>query len=168
MSRPITIKPHLTPEALDAHFASAEGVLRNHLLVIRLARQGRHSAEICEITGFCRDWLFEIIRRYNASGLKGLGDPRKYNKGRPKKVSAELESELKSALLGQAPDGGPWTSRKVANWLEERLGEPVSMNHAWRTLTRLGFSLQRPRPRHAAAEQAEQEDFKRRGLQGRD
>jgi len=48
-----------------------------------------------------------------------------------------------------------WTARKVAHWVQAHTGQSMAEVTAWTYLRRLGFSLQRPRPRHtrAASEQ---------------
>ncbi|HEY0170080.1 MAG TPA: winged helix-turn-helix domain-containing protein, partial [Pyrinomonadaceae bacterium] len=77
-------------------------------------------------------------------------------------VDAALGRELDKALRSEAPDGGLWTGPKVAAWITERSGRAVHVTTGWRTLKRLGFSLQMPRPANRRrASEAEQTEFKK-------
>ena len=68
--------------------------------------------------------------------------------------AAGLEA-LSEVLEGAPPDGGLWSGRKVAAWMSARLGRPVDPKLGLTYLHRLGYRLQRPRPRHAKAADAE-------------
>lgn len=78
-------------------------------------------------------------------------------------LSPALRDVLDEALAGPAPDGGLWTSPKVAAWLAERLGRPVARQRAWDAMRRLGYTLQQPRPAATTADPAAQETFKKGG-----
>jgi transposase len=64
---------------------------------------------------------------------------------------------LETALLSPPADGGLWTSPKVAAWISEVLGRPVSAVTGWKYLKRLGFTLQTPRLQHQAAASGEEQ-----------
>lgn len=66
-----------------------------------------------------------LVWRYNTRGAAGLRDERHQNPGHPPLLHPEQEAELEQALEGPAPDGGLWTSPKVAAWISERTGRPV-------------------------------------------
>ena len=51
------------------------------------------------------------------------------------------------ALQGRPADGGLWTGPKVARYARDHWGVSVCPQTGWEWLTRLGFSLQVPRPR---------------------
>jgi transposase len=83
-------------------------------------------------------------------------------------LNEEGQEELLSLLMGPAPDGGLWNSTKVAKWMSEKLGRPVSFQRGWDYLQRLGLSPKRPRPRHVEADAEAQAAFKKnpRGARG--
>jgi transposase len=59
---------------------------------------------------------------------------------------------LRVRLADPPPDGGLWTSGKVARWMAGALGrEAVSAQRGWEALRRIGWSIQKPRPRHPKA-----------------
>ena len=60
-----------------------------------------------------------------------------------------------------ALDGGLWNGRKVADWLSEKMGFPVSRQRGWQYLQQIGFRLKTPRPSHTDS------DFSQQLLQGK-
>jgi transposase len=101
-----------------------------------------------------------VARRYNAVGAAGIGDRRHANRGGPRLLTPEQEAALDQALSGAAPGGGRWTARKVADWIEERIGRSVAEETGWRYLRRLDWRWYRPRPQHAKADVAAQAAFR--------
>ena len=102
------------------------------------------------------------VRRYNAMGPEAL---REHRGGALSSVlNAAGREALKEALVGQTPPGGGlWTGQKVADWIEARTGIQVSDQTGLNYLHALGFSPQRPRPRHPQADPEAQEAFKKGG-----
>jgi transposase len=49
----------------------------------------------------------------------------------------------------------------VAMWMSQTLGRPVSTQRGWEWMRRLGFTLQRPRPRETRANPEAQAAFKK-------
>lgn len=91
-----------------------------------------------------------------------VGDMRRNNPGVKALLSREQQLELRQALQGEAPDGGLWNSRKVAQWIENNTGKKkIYVQRGWEYLKKLGFSLKRPRPRHEKASAEQQEAFKK-------
>ena len=70
---------------------------------------------------------------------------------------------LRERLKQSPEDGGVWTSKKVAAVIATELGlAKVAEQRGWEALRALGWTIQRPRPRHArAASLEEQEDYKK-------
>jgi transposase len=107
--------------------------------------------------------MTNLARRYNDLGPEGVSDQRgEVNCGVKPTLSVKQAQALDTALRGPAPDGGLWTSPKVAAWIEKKTGKAVHSTTAWRAMKAAGFSLQMPRPRHAqAATDQEQAAFKK-------
>jgi len=141
----------------------ADAVEKIHWLLIMQLSQGRAQtiAEAAQRCGLEHSWACRIVKRYNELGAEGLKDRRKGNGSRGL-LSPEHKVELIKALKGEAPDGGLWTSPKVALWIGERLGRIVRAGSAWSILRQLGLRTKVPRPRHQkGASQAEQRAFKK-------
>jgi transposase len=157
------VEPHLSLEAVKARYREAKGGLeKTHWQVLRMAMEKKSAAEIARTVDFTRVWVFLLVGRYNREGPSGLEDFRRRNQGRPSLLTAEQVDELRQALGSKPPDGGLWNSTKVAAWMEAALGRPVKPQRAWDYMMRAGFTLQRPRPRHAEADLQAQEDFKKK------
>jgi transposase len=134
-----------------------------HWLLIMQLSQGQ-AETIAQAAGRCgldHSWACRVVKRYNELGPEGLKDRRKGN-GSQGLLSPEDKSELIKAMKGEAPDGGLWTSPKVALWIGKRLGRIVRAGSAWSILRQLGLRTKVPRPRHQkGAGQAEQAAFKK-------
>ena len=88
------------------------------------------------------------------------GAQRHANPGAQLLLSPALQAALDQALDGPAPDGGLWTSAKVAAWISAQLHRPVHVTRGWEWLQRLGRRPRVPRPRHAKADPTEPAAFK--------
>ncbi len=90
-------------------------------------------------------WVRELARRYNRSGIEGLGDRRQNNPGREPLLDEVQIAQLLQAIQGPAPDGGLWNGRKVADWMSEVLGQKVSPQRGWQYLKAMEDRLRIPR-----------------------
>ncbi|EYD77511.1 hypothetical protein Rumeso_00936 [Rubellimicrobium mesophilum DSM 19309] len=70
---------------------------------------------------------------------------------------------LRERLTSPPDDGGVWTAKKVAAVMAAELGlAKVAEQRGWEALRAIGWTIQRPRPRHARAAGAEaQAEFKK-------
>lgn len=124
--------------------------------------QGKHSEEVAAVTGYSRNWIYELVRSYNRLGAEALGDLRRYNRGALPKLDDVQQALLLPAIRGTAPDGGLWNGRKVADYLSELLGTPVSRQQGWKYLKQMELRLRVPRPQHQETDLAEQEAWKKK------
>ena len=143
-------------EVREAYRGERNSVRRSHLQVIWLLLSGDPVAEVARVSGFTERWIAKLIDRWNADGLGGLGDRRRGNDGAKPLLDAAGMGALAAALEAAPADGGLWSGRQVAAWMSAYLGRPVSPKRGLDYLHRLGFTLQRPRPRHAKAAGAEE------------
>jgi len=81
-------------------------------------------------------------------------------------ITPELLAQPKERLRDPPPDGGLWTSAKVATWMAAQLGlEKLAPQRGWEALQAIGWSIQSPRPRHPKSATPEQEAaFKKSSL----
>jgi transposase len=149
---------HLSPAELGQRYRAARSpVERSHLQIVWLLSQGRGEREVAQVTGYGRRWVAEVVRRYDEEGPDGLGDRRRGNAGARPLLGAGDEAALRAALAEPPADGGLWTGPKVAAWMGVRLGRRVWPQRGWDYLKKLGYSAQRPRPRHAKAASPEEQ-----------
>lgn len=165
MPRPLSVTPHLSVEELARRYRQArDPVARSHYQMVWLLAQGQSSAQVAAATGYCQEWIREVLRRYNRGGSEALGDQRQANAGQAPLLDDALCEALSTALRGPAPDGGVWTGLKATRWISTQLGRPVGKVQGWRWLRRLGWTPQQPRPRHAKGDITAQEAFKKTSL----
>jgi transposase len=163
MASRIELKPHLTTAELRKRYRSCikpQEKARWHALY--LIATGVVAAEAARRVGRASSWITTLARRYNRDGATAVARQPSGKLSHRATVDAELGKELDKALRSEAPDGGLWTGPKVAAWITARSGRAVHVTTGWRTLKRLGFSLQTPRPanRRRACE-GEQAEFKK-------
>lgn len=167
MPKKIKLEPHLSAEELEDRYRGArDPVERSHYQIVWLIARGRATTEVMEATGYGRGWIQRLSRRYNEGGPEALGDRRHRNPGARDRalLDREQREELSEALKESPPDGGVWSSRKVAEWIEQRTGRrrgTVRAQRGWEYLKKLDLSLRVPRPRHRKADPREQEAFKK-------
>jgi len=144
-------------------------VERSHHQIAWLLAEGKSAREAAEAVGYSERWVREVARRYREGGAEGLGDRRHRNPGGAERalLSPEQQEELGEALKASPPDGGLWSSRKVAEWIGRKTGRRgVRAQRGWEYLRKLGHTPQVPRPANADADPEEQEAFKKSSPKG--
>jgi len=91
------------------------------------------------------------------------GCQRAKNTGARPLLSQEDEAALRDALAEPPTDGGLGTGPKVAAWMTRRLGRKAWPQRGWDYLQKLGYRSPVPRPRHAKAASAEEQEAFKRG-----
>src|SRR5215217_6924279 len=166
------VADHLSVSALEPQYRSCTDVTAaRHVQTIWLLAKGHHIAEVAATVSYARRWVERLLARYNAEGLKALGDLRCRIGKSPSVLKPDLLDKLKPRLrepppdggLWSSPDGGLWSSRKVAAWMAGERGlAAVLPQRGWEALKAIGWSVQKPRPRHpASATPEEREAFKK-------
>jgi transposase len=156
---------HLSVADLEAGYEACEDVTSSrHFQTIFLLAKGHSTKEVAAITSFGQRWVEQLLERYNAFGPSTLGDLRRENGSDATVLKPELLMRLRVRLEEPPPDGGRWTSGKVARWMALDLGlEKLAPQRGWEALKAIGWSIQKPRPRNPkAATQTEQEAFKKK------
>lgn len=158
----IHLVEHMKVEELEGRYRQAkDGVGRSQWQMLWLMGQGQTSEQVAAVTGYSVEWVRAIARRYNEGGPKAIGDGRHRNRGQPLKLNREQQVRLKGILQEAVARGDSWTGKQVADWMSEELGQSVHRQRGWEMLYRLGFTSKTPRPRHAKADEAEQQAFKK-------
>jgi transposase len=152
------VAEHLSVDDLEARYvASRDARAGRHLQTIWLLAKGHTIAQVSEITAFGVRWIEQLLARYNADGPGALGDLRRGNGAAATVLTPPLLAKLRERLADPPPDGGIWSSRKVAAWMAAELGlEQVAAQRGWEALQAVGWSIQAPRPRNPKAASPEQ------------
>ena len=158
------VAQHLSVAELEVRYEACDDVTSSrHFQTIFLLANGHSTREVAEITSFGQRWIEQLLERYNAFGPASLGDLRRDNRGVATVLKPALLERLRVRLSEPPPDGGLWTSAKVARWMADELGlERLGAQRGWEALKAIGWSIQKPRPRNPkAATEAQQEAFKK-------
>lgn len=163
MPKRLTLSPHLTVEELEQSYRTAQSVTeRSHYQILWLLAKGKLSEEVAEVTGYSRSWIYELVRSYNRMGVAALGDLRRHNRGAAPKLDDVQQANLLQAIRGPGLDGGLWNGRKVADYLTEVLGQPVSRQQGWEYLKQMELRLRVPRPQHQDSDGEVQQAWKKK------
>src|SRR3954451_13532034 len=156
------VADHLSVEDLEARLRSArDPTATRHFQVIWLLARGHTIADVAAVTSFGRRWIEQLLARSNAHGPEALGDLRRRNGGVPSVLRPALLERLRARLTQPPPDGGLWSSRKVAAWMASEVGlAAVLPQRGWEALKAIGWAGHKPRP-PASAPPEEREAFKK-------
>jgi transposase InsO family protein len=117
------------------------------LVVAAVKVERRAKAEVARDYGLSRQWVHELIRRFEAEGEEGLEPRSRRPLGSPQRTSVELEDEiieLRKSLAEEGLDAGAHT---IAFHLLERHGTAPAPSTIWRILTLRGFVTPQPQKR---------------------
>src|SRR3954449_9615515 len=158
------VADHLSVDDLEARLRSAQDpTATRHVQVIWLLARGHTIADVAAVTSFVPRWIEQLLARYNTHGPEALGDLRRRNGGVPSVLRPELLERLRARLEAPPPDGGLCSNRTVAAGMAGELGlAAVFPQRGWEALKAIGWTVQKPRPRHPASATPEQrEAFKK-------
>jgi transposase len=154
------VADHLSVSALEQQYRLCTDVTAaRHFQTIWLLAKGHEIAAVSATVSLARRWVERLLARYNAQGPQALGDLRRRNGTSPSILKPDLLEKLKARLLDPPPDGGLWTSPKVATWMASELGlARVAPQRGWEALKAIDWSVQKPRPRHPHAATPEERE----------
>jgi len=151
---------HEVGELKAAYRGCKDAVERRRIQAVWLLASGKSREEVKAVTAYSHSSLVSIISRYNEGGLAGLHDKRHHNSGKSPLLTEAEQQALYTALCSP-PEDGLWSGKRVMAWVKDQLGKDIGLSGSYVYLERLGFSLQRPRPRHAKADAQAQANFKK-------
>src|SRR3990172_5227497 len=117
------------------------------LVVTAVRLEGRSKSEVARDYGLSRQWVHELVRRFDAEGEAGLAPRSRRPRARPKRTSEALQDEmveLRKELWDKGLDAGPHT---IAFHLNKRHGTCPSVATIWRILSRRGLVTPQPQKR---------------------
>jgi transposase len=170
-----TVCEHLSVEKLEERYVGCQNASASrHFQVIWLLARGHTISQVSATTAYGERWIEQLLARYNAEGPEALGDLRRRNGASATILKPGLLDKLRLRLGEPPPDGGLWSSRKVAAWMAGELGlVSVAPQRGWRAGSRvagqseafresglsgaakarqalkaIGWSIRKPRPRN--------------------
>jgi transposase len=156
--------PNTTLQQLEDLYASENKAKPKIRLLCAIHRKRYASIdEIAEITNLKRATVHSILRRFQERGIDGK-DAIKQT-GRPPFLTLKQRKDIVKQLEKgpQENRNGLWSTKEVKEYIKEKYDVEYTTVHIWELLKALGFTLQRPRPRHHKAPDAEElERFKKK------
>ena len=142
--------------------AEKDALRRDRLRAVIRAVEGDDAPTIAQVLGRSRRQVQGWAYAYRDGGIDAIHPPRR--SGKAPRVNGDIARRLKARL-----DAGPTATDKVCTLrgrdvqriLREEMGVDLSLNAAYATLHRLGYSCLAPRPRHENRDPAAQEKFRR-------
>ena len=162
--REIEICTNLSSDKLRV-LARKETNRRTAMRMLAIANEldGYDREEAARLAGMSDQALRDAIKRLNTDGIDGLYDrPRS---GRPRRLNAEQEQEIKSAVL-DGPDIeneglSAFTLEDIRKMIEERFGTSYHIGYMGRLMQRMDLSRQKARPSHPKKDPAAAAAFKK-------
>ena len=162
MPKTLQVENHLSLTELATRYRQAtDPVERTHYQVIWLLARGYKAVEVADVVGYHRNWVYQLLRRYNQQGPSQLRDQRHQNPGQTTLLSDFELSLLWQAIQEPHPDGGLWNGPKVAQWMSDLLERPVHPQRGWDYLKRLEMTRRVPRRAHVNSSVEAQQEWKK-------
>ncbi|OUC11883.1 MAG: transcriptional regulator [Alkalinema sp. CACIAM 70d] len=164
MGRTITLTNHLSCEELKARYhSSSDSVESRRWHLLWLVSQQWYLLDAAAAVGVSYSYARKVVYAYNQQGVEAIANRRGGRQMSSRALlSAAQQAELDQALQAPPADGGLWSGPKVAQWIAQKTGRAqVHPQRGWDYLKRLNYSGQRPRPRHAKADEEAQTAFKK-------
>ncbi|WP_347485309.1 IS630 family transposase [Vandammella animalimorsus] len=137
-------------EMIDMRKLTPEARQERRRQVIKLRRQGWTYEDIGTELGLSRTGVFNICKRYEEEGSKGLTDkPCGRPSGVLRSLTSEQELEIQRLIVDRTPDQlkmdfALWTRQAVQQLIEERCGVRLTVQCVGVYLRRWGFTPQKP------------------------
>jgi|SRR5271157_3738695 len=134
---------------------------KSRLLVALKRKEGESMDSIASQLEMRRITVNMTLHRFQDRGIPAKDDEKR--SGRPKELTeVQLKILRKQLLKGPRKGQNPlWTTKMVMDLVDREYNKKYTVRHMRRLLHQLGFSVQKPRPRHYKTDVAEQEHFKK-------
>ena len=117
---------------------------------------------ISEIFQVKRITLNRWLKAFMENGVDALKDKKKgHNKS---KLTEEMRAEVCKWVESSTNSSGEivnWTINKIRREIQERFGISIAYGPMWKTMRKMNMRIKRPRPRHKAASEEAQAEFKK-------
>jgi len=156
MPKRISLKPHLTVAELKIRYRTTKDpVERNRYQVVLLLLQGQSLQLVEELSGYCQQSIYKIVRCYNQGGVAALQDRRHRNIGASRNplLNSEQEEALWRMLKSPPPGTKEWDGRMVSDWIGKQIGRSVSTQTGRRYLKKMRARLRPPCDRQCTRNQ---------------
>lgn len=143
----------------ELHAKESDGWRKNRLLAIKLAARGQStSAEIADLCGIARGYLFKWIKAVRTGGIEALltRDKPGPKEGTCRGITPEIHAELEAKLRANEFV----TVVQAQRWLEQNHNIKRPYSTVWHWLKKLKGVLLVPRPSHSKKDAAASTSFR--------
>lgn len=154
--------PKISVEELRQSYEREQGGWpKIRLLIVIKRKEGQSMDAIAEQLQISRTAVNETLHRFQERGPSAKDDEKR--SGRPRKLNQKQLKGLRKKLLSGPRKGTNvlWTTRQILDLVRREYGPEYTTRHLRRLMHKLGFSLQKPRPRHYKTDIAKQAHFKK-------
>jgi len=117
------------------------------LVVTAIRLEGRTKAEVARDYRVSRQWVHELVRRFDAEGEEGLEPRSRRPRVSPGRTPEALEDEIVRLRKHLAEEGLDAGAHPIAVHLMRRHGDSPAPSTIWRILSRRGFVTPQPQKR---------------------
>lgn len=136
---------------------------KTRLLCAILRKKEYSISDIVKHTEVPRMTVSDHLRRLHRKGIGSLYD--KKQAGRPKRITSEQVIELEKIMENSPKDQNLpfsiWSTKLVRDFIENKYRVSYKIRQTRNILRKIGFSPQKPRPKHMKSSTQAQEDFKK-------
>lgn len=134
----IDLVAHHTPQELQRRYRYCKNAQEaRRWRVLWMLSTHTPITTIIATTGMSRTWIWHICKRYNALGSSGVKRQQQRHVGAHPILSEHQVALLTAALTRPPLEGGRWTSKKVAEWIQRTTNRPhVAVRTGWVYLCR--------------------------------
>jgi len=155
--------PEVSLERLnDIYGKEQDAIAKLRLLAAIRRKKGESIDDVAWALEKPRRTVHGWLTRFQERGLKAKQDEKR--SGRPSFLTkSQLKSLRRDLLKGPPHDPtGLWLLKDIKQHLKKKYGVSYCRENVFKTLKRLGFSFQKPRPQHYKADKKQQEKFKKK------
>jgi len=148
-------------ELRQMHRQEKQAKTKLRLLVALKRKEGMAFDSIAAQLEMKRITVNKMLHRFQERGISAKEDEKR--SGRPKELNGvQLKNLRKRLITGPRKGQNPlWTTKMVMGCVEKKYGKKYTARHMRRLLRELGFSVQKPRPRHYQTDLELQAHFKK-------
>jgi len=135
--------------------------------IVSLSEEGYRQPDIARLLECSQAWVSKVLQRAQREGKENL-KAKGFAPGKTPALSTQQLEQLRGWLEAQAQASGfdtdGWTRQRVARLIFERFQVRHDLSHISRILSKLGFSLQKPKRRDYRQDAQAVADWKQQRL----
>ena len=116
------------------------------LKALELRASGKSRKEVSQTTGFCPEYVSQLVKKYRAKGLEAISG--NHYGGNHRNMSVEEEEAILAPYKADAEKGKMVEIREIAEAYQAAVEHSVSGGQIYRVLKRHGWRKVMPRSQH--------------------